>query len=63
MARPPALKLSWGRRFRQVLAGVTALASLTALFFAMLQWRVDTPEEHLNLGRAAGDPQQEQSHE
>jgi hypothetical protein len=26
-----------------------------ALFFAMLRWRVNTPEEHLNLGRVAGD--------
>jgi len=63
MARPPALKLSWARRFRQVLAGVTALASLMALFFAILQWRVNTPEDHLNLGRVAGDRQQEQNHE
>ncbi len=55
MARPPAQTQSLMRRFRQVLAGVTALASLMALFFAMLRWRVNTPEEHLNLGRVAGD--------
>ncbi|MGH9567190.1 MAG: hypothetical protein ACRD4I_14485 [Candidatus Angelobacter sp.] len=41
------------RRFRQVVAGIAALASLTALFFAMLKWRVDTPETHLNFGRLA----------
>jgi hypothetical protein len=61
MARPPATKLSLTRQFRPVLAGLTALASLTALFFAMLQWRVNTPEEHLNLGRIAGDRLPEQS--
>jgi hypothetical protein len=53
MARPPAPKLSLTRRFRQVLAGLTALAALMALFFALLRWRVNTPEEHLNLGRVA----------
>jgi hypothetical protein len=53
MARPPAPKLSLTRRFRQVFAGLTALAALVALFFAMLRWRVNTPEEHLNLGRVA----------
>ncbi|MFZ0309768.1 MAG: hypothetical protein WCA76_20095 [Candidatus Sulfotelmatobacter sp.] len=63
MARPPALKPSLTRRFRQILAGLTALASLMALFFAMLQWRVSTPEEHLNLGRIAGDRLPEQDNE
>ena len=37
------------RRFRQVFTGLTALASLMALLFAMLRWRVNTPEAHLNL--------------
>jgi hypothetical protein len=63
MARPLAPKLSPMRRFRQVLAGLTALASLMALFFALLRWRVNTPEEHLNLGRVAADRLPEQSHE
>src|SRR5580658_4298793 len=63
MARPPAPKLSLTRRFRQILAGLTALASLMALFFTLLRWRVNTPEEHLNLGRAAGDRLREQNHE
>ena len=55
LARPPAPKMSRMRLLRQVLAGVAALASLMALFFAILRWRVYTPEEHLNLGRVAGD--------
>jgi hypothetical protein len=55
MARPPAPELSLPRRFRQILAGLTALASLIALFFALLLWRVNTPEEHLHLGRVTGD--------
>jgi hypothetical protein len=55
MACPPAPRLSLTRRFRQILAGLTALASLMALFFALLQWRVNTPEEHMNLGRVAAD--------
>ena len=55
MARPPAPTLSLARRVRQVLAGLAALAALMALFFALLRWRVNTPEEHLNLGRAAAD--------
>src|SRR4051794_30004385 len=55
MARPPALTRSLTRDFRQVCAGLTALALLIALFFTILQWRVNTPEEHLNLGRVAAD--------
>jgi hypothetical protein len=55
MAYPPAPKASLTRRFRQILAGVTALAVLTALFFALLRWRMNTPEDHLNFGAAAAD--------
>jgi len=51
VARPPAPNLSLTRRFQQVLAGLGALGLLMALFFAMLRWRVNTPEEHLNLDR------------
>jgi hypothetical protein len=59
MARPPAPKLSVAARGRQVLAGITAFASVTALFFVVLRWRADTPKEHLNfggivLGKSAG---------
>jgi hypothetical protein len=32
-----------------------------ALFFAMLRWRVNTPEEHLNLGRVVVDRLPEQN--
>src|SRR6266852_9713426 len=49
MARPPAPRASLRRRLRQVLAGLTALAALMALLFALLRWRMNTPEEHLNL--------------
>ena len=63
MARPPAPKLSLTRRFRQVLGGLTALAALMALFFALLRWRTNTPEQHLNFGRVADDQLPGQSHE
>ena len=56
MARPPAPQASLMRRLRQVLAGLTALAVLMALSFALLRWRMNTPEEHLKFGVAAGDP-------
>lgn len=56
MARPPAPKASLTRRFRQVLAGLTALAAMMALFFALLRWRMNTPEEHLNFGATADNP-------
>jgi hypothetical protein len=55
MARPPAPSASPTRRLRQILAGLTALAVLMALFFAMLRWRINTPEHHLNFGVAADD--------
>jgi hypothetical protein len=55
MASPPAPKLSLMPRLRQVLAGLLALALLMALFFALLRWRVNTPEEHLKLGRVTRD--------
>jgi hypothetical protein len=56
MARPAALKPSPARRFRQAFAGTMALACLAALFFALLRWRANTPELHLNLDRV-GDNQ------
>ncbi len=61
--RPPAPKPSVVRRFRQVLAGLSALACLAALFFALLRWRVNTPELHLNFGGVADDRLPGQSHE
>ena len=53
MTRPPAPKLSAARRFRQVVAGFAALACLMALFFALLRWRVNTPELHMKFGGGA----------
>ncbi len=55
MARPPAPRASLTHRLRQVLAGLTALAALMALFFALMRWRMNTPEEHLNFGVAVDD--------
>lgn len=49
MSRPPTPKLSLVHCVRQVLAGLAALAALMALFFALLRWRVNMPEGHLNL--------------
>lgn len=63
MARPPAPKASLTRRFRQVLAGLTALATLMVLFFALLRWRMNTPEEHLNFGATADNQPTEKSNE
>jgi hypothetical protein len=61
MALPPVSELSLARRFRQVIAGLAALALLMTLFLAILRWRVNTPEDHLNLGRVAGDQLPEQT--
>jgi hypothetical protein len=53
MTRPPAPRASLARQFRQVLAGLIALACLMTLFFSLLRWRVNRPEMHLNLDGAA----------
>ena len=63
MARPPAPKASLKRCFRQVLAGLSALACLLALIFALLRWRTNTPEVHLNFGGVASNQPPEQNHE
>src|SRR5262249_41790043 len=63
MAHPPAPKVSYVRRFRQLLAGATALAFLGALFFLLLRWRTNTPEQHLNLGNFGQTAQPEQNDE
>ena len=63
MARPPTSKASLTRRFRQSLAGLTALACLTVLFFVLLRWRVNTPEPHLNFGGTSDEQPPGQSDE
>jgi hypothetical protein len=63
MARPPAAKASLTRRFRQVLAGLTALAALMVLFFALLRWRMNIPEQHLNFGAIVDNQPTEKSNE
>jgi hypothetical protein len=50
MSSPPAPLLSRAHRLRQLVGGFTSLALLMAIFFAILWWRVNTPEDHLNLG-------------
>ncbi|HEU5411909.1 MAG TPA: hypothetical protein VFU57_12875 [Candidatus Acidoferrales bacterium] len=63
MAHPVASKSSRILRFRQMLAGLTALACLVVLFFALLHWRANRPELHLNFGGGIHNPQGGQNHE
>lgn len=63
MTCPPASNPSRARRFRQALGGLVALACLVALFFALLHWRANTPELHLNLGGAGYDRSAGQNNE
>ena len=63
LARPPAAKASRARLFREVLAGLAALGCLAALLFGLLRWRMNTPEQHLNFGRAVEDRLSTQSNE
>jgi hypothetical protein len=37
-------------RFRQVIAGIAALAAVMGLFFVLLRWRMNTPKQHLDFG-------------
>jgi len=62
MMHPPA-KPAPGRRFLQVLAGLAALVCLAVLFFALLRWRVNTPEAHLDLLVSAHDQTGGRNHE
>ena len=50
MARSPAIKRSRASILRQAFAGIVALTCLVMLFFALLRWRVNRPELHLNVG-------------
>jgi hypothetical protein len=54
MMHPPA-KRTLGRKFLEGIAGLAALVCLAGLFFALLQWRVNQPEVHLDFGPAAQD--------
>lgn len=56
LSQPPATRASLARSFRDVAGGLVALLCLGALLFGILRWRVDTPEDHLNLGHAVGAP-------
>jgi hypothetical protein len=63
LARPPVPKASLARLFREVFAGLTAFACLAALLFGLLRWRMNTPEEHFNLGRVVEDRLSTQNNE
>lgn len=54
MMHPPA-KPVLARTFLQSFAGLAALVCLAGLFFALLHWRVNKPEVHLDFGSAAHD--------
>jgi len=49
LARPLALKLSPMNRLWQIFMGFAALASLTLLFFVLLRWRTNRPEQHVSF--------------
>jgi hypothetical protein len=50
-------------RFRQIVAGLAALASLMTLSFVLLRWRTNTPEQHLDFGGLDGGQSSGQTHE
>jgi len=49
IARPPAQKASLARSLWEIVVGVTVFACVGTLFFVLLRWRVNTPEQHLNF--------------
>jgi hypothetical protein len=63
LAHPRATKASPARLFREVLAGLAAFVCLAIFFFGLLHWRMNTPEQHLNLGQIVEDRLPRQSHE
>lgn len=63
LGRPASPKASRGRLIREVLAGLIALACLAALSFALLRWRMNMPEQHLDFGGVVEGRLTEQSHE
>jgi hypothetical protein len=63
MTRPPGPKATFALRFRQAVAGLGVLACLVALLFALLRWRANTPELHLNFDGVDHQPAVEQTDE
>jgi hypothetical protein len=63
LARPAASKASPGRMLRQVLAGFAAFVCMVALTFALLRWRMKTPEQHLNFDQVIAVRVDGQSHD
>jgi len=63
LTRPPAPKASLARLFREVFAGLTALICLAVLFFVLLRWRTNTPEQHLNFADTMKDQLSNQTNE
>ena len=51
LARPPAQKASLARSLREIFVGLTVSACVGTLFFVLLRWRVNTPEQHLNFSQ------------
>jgi hypothetical protein len=49
LSHPPAQKASLARSLREILGGLTVVVGVGAVFFLLLSWRVDTPEQHLNF--------------
>jgi hypothetical protein len=48
---------------RQVLAGFAAFVCMVALTFALLRWRMKTPEQHLNFDQVIAVRVDGQSHD
>lgn len=63
LSRPLAPKESPVRLLRQIVAGIAIFMCITALSFALLHWRMNMPEQHLDFGHAFDNRQPEQSHE
>lgn len=51
------------RSLRAVLSGIVAFACLSVILFGLLRWRMNTSEQHLNLGHIVDDLSPGQSHE
>src|SRR3954462_15330168 len=51
LAHPKPPKACVARLLREVLAGIATFACLIALFFVLLRWRTNTPEQHSKFSR------------